>query len=162
MRRFIVTIAAAIVFVAGAPIMGASVGAAPFVAPGAIRAATDSVNMVERVQFIWRDHNYCWYDDGWQGPGGYWCGYALRSGYGWGGGYGWHGWRGGHSGGAAVIRGGRGGGAAVVRGGHRGGGVIVRGGGGGGRAVVRGGGGGGRAVVRGGGGGRGGGGHGHR
>jgi hypothetical protein len=50
MRRFAITIAAATVFVAGAPIMGA--GAAPMVASGAIRGATDSLNMVERAQFI--------------------------------------------------------------------------------------------------------------
>jgi hypothetical protein len=122
MRRFLITIAAATAFVAGAAIMGAGVGAAPIVAPGAIRAATDSVNMVESVQFIWLGRNYCWYDDGWNGPGWYWCGYAFNSGYGWGGGYGWHSWRGGHGGGAAVIRGGRGGGHARGGGGPGGGG----------------------------------------
>ena len=141
MRRFIITVAAATAFVAGAPIMGASVGAAPIVAPEAIRAATDSMNVVESVQFIWAGRDYCWYDDGWHGPGWYWCGYAFNSGYGWGGGYGWHGWRGGHGGGAAVIRGGRGGGAAVVRGGHGGGGARMGGGGGRGGGAARGGGG---------------------
>ncbi len=150
MRRFAVTVVAATIFVAGAPIMGASVGAAPIVAPGAIRGAADSLNVIERAQFIWLGRNYCWYDDGWNGPGWYWCGQYLVRGVGWGGGYGWHGWRGGHAGG---VRGGHGD-AAVVRGGH-GGAAVVRGGHGG-RAVVRGGGGGGR----GGGGGHGGGGHG--
>jgi hypothetical protein len=53
MRRVAVTVAAATIFFAGAPIMGASVGAAPIVAPGAIRAAADSLNMIERAQFIW-------------------------------------------------------------------------------------------------------------
>ena len=38
-------------------------------------------------------HNYCWYDDGWSGPGYYWCGYGYYNGYGYGGGEGWHGWR---------------------------------------------------------------------
>ena len=109
MRRFIITVAAATAFVAGAPIMGASVGAAPIVAPEAIRAATDSMNVVESVQFIWAGRDYCWYDDGWHGPGWYWCGYAFRNGLGWGGGYGWHNWRGGHAGGGAVVRGGHGG-----------------------------------------------------
>ncbi|MGA3302855.1 MAG: hypothetical protein ABSC72_06150 [Methylovirgula sp.] len=49
--------------------------------------------------FFFGGHNYCWYPDGWQGPGWYWCGYAERQGYGWGGGEGWHGWNhGGHGG----------------------------------------------------------------
>jgi hypothetical protein len=47
---------------------------------------------VEQAQFFFLGHNFCWYDDGWQGPGWYWCNYAWRSGYGWGGGDGWHGW----------------------------------------------------------------------
>jgi len=107
--------------------MGASLSAAPIVAPEAFRASADSLNMVERAQFVWLGRQYCWYDDGWQGPGWYWCGYVFRRGLGWGGGYGWHGWRGGHAGGA-VGRGGHRGGA-VVHGGNRGAGG-GRGGGG--------------------------------
>jgi hypothetical protein len=117
MRRFAVTIAASTVFVTGASIMGA---AARMVAPEATRAAADSVNVVENVQFVWLDHNYCWYDDGWNGPGWYWCNQYLVSGVGWGGGYGWHGWRGGHAGGA---RGGHAR-AAVVHGDHAGAAVV--------------------------------------
>ncbi|MGA8612223.1 MAG: hypothetical protein WB760_10990 [Xanthobacteraceae bacterium] len=97
MHRFAVTIAAATVFVGGSAIMRASVGAAPMA--GAIRTAADSLNVVERAQFIWLGHNYCWYDDGWNGPGWYWCDQYLTPGIGWGGGYGWHHWRGGHPGG---------------------------------------------------------------
>ena len=41
--------------------------------------------------FFFGEHQYCWYEGGWRGPGWYWCGYAWRRGYGWGGGYGWHG-----------------------------------------------------------------------
>jgi hypothetical protein len=136
MRKFVVTVAAATVFLAGAPIMG--LNAAPMVAPGAIRAAADSLNMVERAQFIWLGRHYCWYDDGWNGPGWYWCGQYLTSGIGWGGGYGWRHWHGGHPGGihgghahAAVVHGGNRG-AAVVHGGNRGAAAVVRGGGGGG------------------------------
>ena len=55
-------------------------------------------NEVEQAQFFFGGRNYCWYDDGWRGPGFYWCGYAWRRGLGWGGGYGWHGWHGGHRG----------------------------------------------------------------
>jgi hypothetical protein len=47
---------------------------------------------IEQAQFFFLGHNFCWYEDGWQGPGWYWCNYAWRSGYGWGGGDGWHGW----------------------------------------------------------------------
>lgn len=54
---------------------------------------------VELAQFIYLGRNYCWYPDGWRGPGWYWCGYAWRTGFGWGGGYGWRGWRGGFRGG---------------------------------------------------------------
>ena len=54
---------------------------------------------VEKAQFFFGGRNYCWYDNGWQGPGFYWCGYAFRTGLGWGGGAGWHGWRRGGGGG---------------------------------------------------------------
>jgi hypothetical protein len=56
---------------------------------------------VEQTQFIYGGRNYCWYDDGWRGPGYYWCGYAFRRGLGWGGGVGWHGW--GHGGPGRVV-----------------------------------------------------------
>jgi hypothetical protein len=152
MHRFVIITAAATVFVAGAPIMGASVGAAAIVAPEAIRAAADSLNMVESVQFFWGGHNYCWYDDGWNGPGWYWCDYGGRVGLGWGGGYGWHHWRGGHPGGRRGSAGHVGGGGApsvgvggrtprVSSGGGRApsGGGASRGGGGGGGGGGRGG-----------------------
>ncbi len=47
---------------------------------------------VEKAQFFFGGQNYCWYDNGWQGPGFYWCGYAWNNGQGWGGGEGWQGW----------------------------------------------------------------------
>jgi len=74
---------------------------------------------LDHVQFFFGGRNFCWYDDGWRGPGFYWCGYAFRSGYGWGGGAGWNGWRGG--GGSRAI-GGRSGGNRSAVGGHGGGG----------------------------------------
>ena len=53
--------------------------------------------LIERVQYHSYDgDNYCWYDDGWQGPGWYWCGDEWLDGFGWGGGYGWNGWGGGY------------------------------------------------------------------
>jgi len=52
-------------------------------------------SLVEQAQFYWNDHEYCFYEDGWHGPGWYMCGYAWRRGYGWGGGRGWNEGRGG-------------------------------------------------------------------
>jgi len=44
--------------------------------------------------FVFEGHSYCWYDDGWRGPGWYRCGYEFRRGLGWGGPRGWRGWGG--------------------------------------------------------------------
>jgi hypothetical protein len=55
-------------------------------------AAGNSLSLVEKTQFFFGEKEYCWYDDGWHGPGWYWCGYALRQGFGWGGPVGWHNW----------------------------------------------------------------------
>jgi hypothetical protein len=53
---------------------------------------------LEKVQyFSFDDEDYCWYDDGWNGPGWYWCGYESDQGAGWGGPYGWNGWGGGYT-----------------------------------------------------------------
>jgi hypothetical protein len=124
---------------------------------GGLGQAADTLTAVEKTQFYYLRRDYCWYPDGWHGPGFYWCGYAWRSGFGWGGPLGWRGW---HPRGGVVVgpRGGRAfvgprGGVGVV--GPRGGRAFVGPGGGRGFAAP---GGGGRM---GGGGGRGGGG-GHR
>ena len=62
--------------------------------PEGLSAALGSLDIIEKAQvFVWHGRRYCWYDDGWQGPGFYRCGYARRHGLGWGGGEGWHGWR---------------------------------------------------------------------
>ena len=37
-------------------------------------------SMVEQAQFYWNDQPYCFYEDGWHGPGWYMCGYAWRRG----------------------------------------------------------------------------------
>lgn len=49
--------------------------------------------LLEPVQYFYGGRRYCWYFDGWRGPGYYWCGYGARRGFGWGGPRGWHGWR---------------------------------------------------------------------
>ena len=63
---------------AGAGSLGAS--AAP--AGGATRAPA---SLIEQAQFFWNHQQYCFYEDGWHGPGWYVCGNAWRRGYGWGG-----------------------------------------------------------------------------
>jgi hypothetical protein len=50
---------------------------------------------LEKTQFFYGGRNYCWYLNGWRGPGYYWCGFNYRRGFGWGGGVGWNGWGGG-------------------------------------------------------------------
>ena len=50
---------------------------------------------LEKTQFFYGGRNYCWYLEGWRGPGYYWCGFNWRRGFGWGGGYGWNNWGGG-------------------------------------------------------------------
>src|SRR5258708_9158876 len=59
----------------------------------AMRTAAENGAIIEQAQFFLGGRNYGWYDDGWQGPGWYWCGYAHRVGFGWGGGVGWNNWR---------------------------------------------------------------------
>ena len=73
-----------------------TIGTAQAGVPGgadAIRAAADIGAVTEQVQFRFGGYDYCWADDGWRGPGWYWCGYAYRPGLGWGGGVGWNNWR---------------------------------------------------------------------
>lgn len=74
-----------------APLAATPASAAP-VSPDALRAAVGIVSPIETVQYIYGGRNYCFYPDGWHGPGWYWCGYAFRRGFGWGGGYGFRGW----------------------------------------------------------------------
>jgi hypothetical protein len=107
--------------------LGAASAAQAAIGDGVLgaRGPLTSATQIENAQFIFGGRNYCWYDNGWQGPGWYWCGYALRTGFGFGGGAGWHGWgrggRGGHRGGGGpVIHGGMSHGGAHFSGGHGG------------------------------------------
>src|SRR5450756_738055 len=68
LRNLVVALAAT-----AAVVVGGNAVAASMSAPAAMRTAADSLKMTENVQFFWGDHNYCWYDDGWNGPGWYWC-----------------------------------------------------------------------------------------
>ncbi|ABE62968.1 hypothetical protein Nham_2175 [Nitrobacter hamburgensis X14] len=117
--------------------LGAALLATPASAlPASGPTSMPSPSAIQPVQFFYGGRNYCWYDNGWRGPGFYWCGYAFRRGMGWGGGAGWHGWHrggqhfGGHRGGPrpGIHRGGPGrsgmhhGGGRGHGGGHHGGG----------------------------------------
>jgi hypothetical protein len=158
MRRFSFALTAATVLVASGTLMSGSASAAPVGAPDGVRAAVDTLKLTENVQYFWGGHNYCWDDDGWNGPGWYWCGYEGRRGYGWGGGYGWgagrgwrgggHGGHGGHGGGGGMGGGGGGGMGGGGGGGMGGGGGGGMGGGGGGGMGGGGGGGMGMSDIR--------------
>jgi hypothetical protein len=87
---------------AAAMFMGVSLCVQPAQAqnPGdVIGAVVTGAAVAATGGYLWGGRQYCWYDDGWRGPGWYWCGYGANYGYGWGGGYGWHHWHGGHGGG---------------------------------------------------------------
>jgi len=58
----------------------------------------DQLLPLEKAEYIYNGRHYCWYEDGWRGPGWYWCGRAYQEGVGWGGAYGWNGWSAMHGG----------------------------------------------------------------
>jgi hypothetical protein len=68
--------------------------AMPIGDPSGVRTSIDHLKIIDRAQYTWRGRQYCWYGNGWNGPGWYRCGHAWRRGYGWGGPYGWRGWGG--------------------------------------------------------------------
>ncbi len=91
--------------IAGIAVIWASLGASIALAMGgADRAHAMSANgaaaatmaeeplPVEPAQYAWGGRPYCWYFEGWRGPGWYRCGNPWRRGHGWGGGHGWRGW----------------------------------------------------------------------
>ncbi len=82
-----------------AVVAGLLAAAGPAQAQNPLGEALGTAAGIAEAPFMWGGRNYCWYPDGWHGPGWYWCGYAFRRGYGWGGGEGWHHWHhGGHGG----------------------------------------------------------------
>ena len=83
MRKLILTAAA--VALTASSLLVAKADATPLGAGSGVRSAADSLGIVEKSQFFYGGRDYCWYPDGWHGPGFYWCGYAYRPGFGWGG-----------------------------------------------------------------------------
>jgi hypothetical protein len=62
---------------------------------GGLRAAIADAGLVEQAQvrvYVYGGRRYCFYFNGWRGPGWYRCGFAWRRGLGWGGVYGWNQW----------------------------------------------------------------------
>lgn len=90
-RKLRLTLAAG-ALVLGSALAGGSVQAA-VIGPEVIGTPTGVDALIQPVQFRYGDRDYCWYPDGWHGPGWYWCGYGARVGFGWGGPIGWNGWR---------------------------------------------------------------------
>src|ERR1700688_1353905 len=64
------------------------------IADGALAGRTSLIDnsLIDKVQYEYGGHNYCYSDSGWKGPGWYWCGNEQTYGVGWGGAYGWRGW----------------------------------------------------------------------
>src|SRR5579871_6174061 len=88
MKKLVLGAMSALSLLAGA----ATAQANPLLVTGVDRPG-DAV--VEKAQYFYGGHDYCWYDGGWHGPGFYYCGFAWRRGWGWGGPLGWRGWYGG-------------------------------------------------------------------
>ncbi len=88
MKKLVLGVATALSLAAGA---ASAQAAQPLVIgvdhPGAV--------VLEKTQYVFGGHDFCWYDNAWRGPGFYYCGAAWRRGYGWGGPVGWRGWYGG-------------------------------------------------------------------
>src|SRR3954463_9796480 len=78
---------------AAAICLAANAAQAMPVTGGSIRSAVESADLTEKTALhVVEGRRYCFYFDGWHGPGWYRCGYAFRRGLGWGGVYGWRGW----------------------------------------------------------------------
>jgi len=64
----IVIMAAAVGLIVLASVANRS-DAMPLGDPSGIRAALDDLNMIDKFQYYWGGRRYCWYNDGWNGPG---------------------------------------------------------------------------------------------
>lgn len=81
----------AAMLLAGTGVMSAS--AAPFAGAQEPREKAKAFETVQVSRMYWEGDWYCFYWDGWNGPGWYLCDYGFTYGFGWGGHHGWHGWR---------------------------------------------------------------------
>ncbi len=92
MRKTALALVGAIALGAGTMMTTGVAQAVPAGLSSHLNAGAIGFDLVENVQYHYRGRQYCFYFDGWHGPGWYWCGYSHRRGYGWGGASGWRGW----------------------------------------------------------------------
>jgi hypothetical protein len=84
----------ALVAIIGAVAVGGSASqATPLSFSRQLDTAAAQGGTVEKTAYVFAGHDYCFYPDGWHGPGFYRCGFSWRRGFGWGGPVGWHGFR---------------------------------------------------------------------
>jgi hypothetical protein len=86
MRALTLTVAAGAVLVA----TQANAGSFPVNTLNGIESGL--VDTVAVRVYVHEGRRYCFYFEGWHGPGWYRCGFAWRRGIGWGGVYGWNSW----------------------------------------------------------------------
>src|SRR5215510_9030533 len=77
---------------AGALLVASQANAGSFPVNKLAGAETGLVDHVAVRVYVHAGQRYCFYFDGWHGPGWYRCGFAWRRGLGWGGVYGWNSW----------------------------------------------------------------------
>lgn len=82
----------ALTVVAGAMLVATQANAGNFPVNNMSGAGNSLVDRVAVRVYVYEGHRYCFYFDGWHGPGWYRCGFAFRRGLGWGGEYGWNSW----------------------------------------------------------------------
>jgi hypothetical protein len=90
-RKFRLSLAAAVALTAGASLLSPAESAPISTAYGQL-ATIANRSVIQDAHYVWGGRGYCWTDNGWNGAGWYRCGYAARNGKGWGGPQGWHGW----------------------------------------------------------------------
>ena len=77
---------------AGALLVATQANAGSFPVNKLTGAETGLIDTVAVQVYVHEGRRYCFYFEGWQGPGWYRCGFAWRRGLGWGGVYGWNSW----------------------------------------------------------------------
>jgi hypothetical protein len=81
-----------LVVAAGALLVATQANAGSFPVNTMTGIETGLVDTVAVRVYVHEGRRYCFYFDGWHGPGWYRCGFAWRQGIGWGGVYGWNSW----------------------------------------------------------------------
>lgn len=82
----------ALAVAAGALLAATQANAGSFPVNNLAGAGNGLIDQVAVRVYVHEGHRYCFYFDGWHGPGWYRCGFAFRRGLGWGGVYGWNDW----------------------------------------------------------------------